>query len=267
VHQTAKDIAKSVNFIPETMTCWAALQQMKTRRAHMAIVVDEYGGTSGLVTLEDLLEEVVGEIYDENDDPQTQQDDWTILRRDNDTFVVKAHAELDDLLEALHIDRDSSGNNNNNNHNQWANTAPAETTGSGTIGQIGPLGDVVDEKETERLTSAMEECSTIGGLLCSLAGCIPRVGDVIHFAGYTFSILKVEGGRRLVDILVEPVRLLESDRPLLESVCADKSADGDINVIGSGVGDEGDRDRVIASSDRFSVFQDGEWLQPHDAVH
>jgi CBS domain containing-hemolysin-like protein len=45
-------------FIPETMTAWNALQEMRRRRIHMAIVVDEYGGTSGLVTFEDILEEV-----------------------------------------------------------------------------------------------------------------------------------------------------------------------------------------------------------------
>lgn len=53
---------ESTYYIPETMTAWDALQELRKRRLHMAIVVDEYGGTAGLVTLEDILEEVVGEV-------------------------------------------------------------------------------------------------------------------------------------------------------------------------------------------------------------
>ena len=76
-HVTAKDLMKPAYFIPETMSCWDALQEMKKRSVHMAIVVDEYGGTAGLVTLEDILEEVVGEIYDEEDAKEEQV--WYLL--------------------------------------------------------------------------------------------------------------------------------------------------------------------------------------------
>jgi Mg2+/Co2+ transporter CorB len=54
----ACDLMQPAYFIPETMKTWKALQEMKQRRVHMAIVVDEYGGTAGLVTFEDILEEV-----------------------------------------------------------------------------------------------------------------------------------------------------------------------------------------------------------------
>ena len=54
-------------FVPESMRVQSVLEEMRKRRLHMAIVVDEYGGTAGVVTLEDILEEVVGEIYDEGD--------------------------------------------------------------------------------------------------------------------------------------------------------------------------------------------------------
>jgi len=60
-------LIESCYFIPDTANGWSVLQEMRRRRIHMAIVVDEYGGTGGLVSLEDIVEEVVGEIYDEDD--------------------------------------------------------------------------------------------------------------------------------------------------------------------------------------------------------
>ena len=67
---TARDLMEPTHYIPETMNCWNALQDMRKKRLHMSIVVDEYGGTAGLVTLEDILEQVVGEIYDEDDNEE-----------------------------------------------------------------------------------------------------------------------------------------------------------------------------------------------------
>jgi len=57
-------------FVPDTANGWSVLQEMRRRRVHMAIVVDEYGGTAGLATIEDVLEEIVGEIRDEHDTPE-----------------------------------------------------------------------------------------------------------------------------------------------------------------------------------------------------
>jgi CBS domain containing-hemolysin-like protein len=61
------DLIESTYFVPETANGWSVLQEMRKRRVHMAVVVDEFGGTEGLVSLEDIVEEVVGEIYDEDD--------------------------------------------------------------------------------------------------------------------------------------------------------------------------------------------------------
>ncbi len=60
-------LIESCYFVPETVNGWAVLQEMRRRRVHMAIVVDKFGGTEGLVSLEEIVEEVVGEIYDEDD--------------------------------------------------------------------------------------------------------------------------------------------------------------------------------------------------------
>ena len=98
---TAELIMEPTYFIPETMTAWTALQEMRKRRLHMAIVVDEYGGTAGLVTFEDILEEVVGEIYDEDDDEEEVVERQNITRNTDGTFEMKGVADLDDVIEAL----------------------------------------------------------------------------------------------------------------------------------------------------------------------
>jgi CBS domain containing-hemolysin-like protein len=64
---TDAELIESCYFVPETANGWSVLQEMRRRRVHMAVVVDEFGGTEGLVSLEDIVEEVVGEIYDEDD--------------------------------------------------------------------------------------------------------------------------------------------------------------------------------------------------------
>lgn len=68
-----REIIRSARFVPESVRTDALFRDMQRNKFHMAIVVDEYGGTSGLITMEDLLEEIVGNIYDEYD-PQVQQD-------------------------------------------------------------------------------------------------------------------------------------------------------------------------------------------------
>mgnify|MGYP000852027405 CR=1 FL=1 len=68
-----RDIIRPAHFVPETVRTDLLFRDMQRNKFHMAIVVDEYGGTSGLITMEDLLEEIVGNIYDEYD-PQDQQE-------------------------------------------------------------------------------------------------------------------------------------------------------------------------------------------------
>jgi len=94
------DIGKIIKppfFIPETMKISLLLREMQKKRVHMALVVDEYGGISGLVTIEDLIEEIVGEIRDEYDVESP------VIQLKDGTFLIDASISLRDLKEDHHI--------------------------------------------------------------------------------------------------------------------------------------------------------------------
>lgn len=86
-------------FIPETMGASQLFREMQKRKTHLAVVIDEYGQTAGVVTMEDLLEEIFGKIYDESD-PMEEQ---AIQRLDETHWRVSGLAELDELAEAMDI--------------------------------------------------------------------------------------------------------------------------------------------------------------------
>ncbi len=95
------DIVRQVLFVPPLMPVGDLLAQMQLKRVHMAVVIDEYGGTDGLVTIEDLLEAVVGEIEDEHDD------DVALVRKVNsNVFIASARAELEEVREVIGPDFD-----------------------------------------------------------------------------------------------------------------------------------------------------------------
>lgn len=94
--------AREVLFVPPSMPVGDLLQSMQATRLHMAIVVDEYGGTDGLVTIEDLLEAVVGDIEDEHDD-----EELALVTKENDhTYCADARASLEELREVIGSDFD-----------------------------------------------------------------------------------------------------------------------------------------------------------------
>ena len=91
------DIIREVLFVPPLMPVGDLLQQMQLKRVHMAIVIDEYGGTDGLVTIEDLLEAVVGEIEDEHD-----EENGPLIRKINSNiFIASARAEIGEVEAAI----------------------------------------------------------------------------------------------------------------------------------------------------------------------
>ncbi|MBL6730071.1 MAG: gliding motility-associated protein GldE [Bacteroidia bacterium] len=88
-------------FVPEHKKIDTLLEEFQDKRVHMAIVVDEYGGTSGIVTMEDILEEVFGEIKDEFDD-----EDLAFSKLDNNTYVFEGKTALHDIIKILNLPQD-----------------------------------------------------------------------------------------------------------------------------------------------------------------
>ncbi|MDF2820012.1 MAG: hypothetical protein K0R15_453 [Clostridiales bacterium] len=93
-----EDIVKPVVFVNKTMKISKLLRKLQQSKSHMAIVVDEYGGTAGIVTLEDILEELVGEIWDEHDEIVNE-----IVKLGEEKYKISGNANLDKVLELFDI--------------------------------------------------------------------------------------------------------------------------------------------------------------------
>ena len=137
------EVARPVLYFPESVKADDVLRQMQRQRLHLAVVVDEYGGTAGIVTLENLLEELVGPIRDEYDaaeQPETRLVGEGVL-------VASGDADLDHVADTLEI----------------------------------KLGE--------------QEVDTVGGLVYSLLGRIPEVGDTVEVDGARIEVLRMLGNR------------------------------------------------------------------------
>jgi CBS domain containing-hemolysin-like protein len=128
--------------VPETNKVDELLEELQRQRIQMAIVVDEYGGIAGLVTVEDTLEEIVGEIEDEYDTVEP----FSQMVSDNE-IIFNARMDLDDLNRMMGTDLPT------------------------------------------------DESDTLGGLLYSLSGGVPKVGDEFVVDGVTMTVLSLLGRR------------------------------------------------------------------------
>jgi CBS domain containing-hemolysin-like protein len=137
--KTVASLGRSPLFVPEQKKVAELLREMQQQRIHMAIVVDEYGGTAGLVTIEDLIEEIVGEIVDEYD-----QEEPLVEPIDDRTMRVDAKMPIDEVNELLGVELP---------HDEW------DTVGGlvfGLTGRVPAVGELVRfdsiEFRTERVT-------------------------------------------------------------------------------------------------------------------
>ena len=95
-----KSVLRPLIYVPPSMTLGTLLQRMQAEHIHMALVIDEYGGVEGLVTIEDLLEQIVGDIIDEHD----VEEDQLWLEERVGVYLVYARLELEDFLEQTGVD-------------------------------------------------------------------------------------------------------------------------------------------------------------------
>ncbi len=96
--ENIKDFIREPLYVPESIPCGRLLEKMTETRIMLAIVVDEYGGTAGLVTLEDILEELVGDIADEYDD-----EEQSIVKLDDNTYIFDGITDIEDVEDTLDI--------------------------------------------------------------------------------------------------------------------------------------------------------------------
>jgi putative hemolysin len=134
---TVGDLAREVKRLPGTAGVLTALSEMRRENQHLAIVVDEYGGTDGIVTLEDLIEEVIGEIYDEYDEDVAAEEEQPGGPQEVDGLL-----NLDDFTEATGL-RLPEG--------------PYETVAGFVLAELGRLPEVGDTIEVEGRTLAVLE--------------------------------------------------------------------------------------------------------------
>jgi magnesium and cobalt transporter len=142
-----KECLRPAVFVPESKRLNVLLKEFRANHNHIAFVVDEYGGVAGLVTLEDVLEQIVGDIGDEYD----VDDDLDIRKEGERQFTVRAQTRIDEF-------------------NEYFGTEFSD-----------------------------EEFDTIGGLVMSNLGRLPRRGESFAFGGVDFKVLR--GDRRRLDVL------------------------------------------------------------------
>jgi len=94
------DLMREATYVSDSMRVSSLLTKLQVAKQHLAIVVDEYGGTAGVVTMEDVLEEVVGEIYDEHDDEEAEG----LLKKHDNLYEIRAEMEVEHLFDSLEIE-------------------------------------------------------------------------------------------------------------------------------------------------------------------
>lgn len=132
-----KDVIRKPYFVPESKKLDSLLKEFKRLHVHIAIAVDEYGGVSGIVSMEDIIEEILGDIQDEFDN-ETEE----IVKLDDDTWLCDARTDLEDINSELNLQLDFSD---------------IETIGGYVFNLIGEIPVKFEKVETDDLTIVITE--------------------------------------------------------------------------------------------------------------
>ena len=168
VSRTVGAVQRPAAFVPETKNVAELLKEMQREKQHMRIVIDEYGGVAGLVTIEDLIEAIIGEIDDEHDVPES---DDVPVHEAQGRWVVPGSFELSRLGDLLAED-------------------VQETSRTAEDGESQPE-DLRERREGAvplRLAGSYES-TTVGGLVSEIAGHIPLPGEVVEQDGLRLEVL------------------------------------------------------------------------------
>ncbi|QNI38693.1 HlyC/CorC family transporter [Edaphobacter sp. 4G125] len=186
--KTVAQIQRVAAFVPETKKVAELLREMQREKQHMRIVIDEYGGVAGLVTIEDLLETIVGDIADEHDESEPEE---APVREMDGSYVVPGSFEISRLRDLF---SDQLGRE----------YQPAEG-----VEAVEPEEPKEEEREFILLPDEYES-TTLGGLVSEMAGHIPAAGEVVQKDGMRFEVLSSTDRR------IGRVRVSLADHPMAE---------------------------------------------------
>ncbi len=139
---------KDAVFVPETKSIFKLLKEMQNKKIHIVIVLDEYGGTAGITTVEDIIEEIVGEIEDEDDSVKID-----VRKAKDGSYIINSRMSFDDFVEKFSLE---------------------------------------EFEDIERT-----DFDTVGGFIMYLADSIPRIGAVIRYKNFRFTVLDADVNRLL----------------------------------------------------------------------
>ncbi len=194
---TVAQIQRPAAFVPETKKVAELLREMQREKQHMRIVIDEYGSVAGLVTIEDLLEAIVGNIADEHDEPEADDEP---IREPNGAYVVSGSFELSRLRDLFADQFEPNHRGTRPAEDGEPHDPEDEETESVEAGYGRDDKDdredaeLIDTRDTRDDPTALRlpehyESTTLGGLVSEIAGHIPLPGEVVEEDGLRLEVL------------------------------------------------------------------------------